>query len=342
MNDPAESGRTSDKDFHLKAVAQATENKTLWWESMSLKNYIALARPDHWAKNVFILPGTLIAWIYSTEVHESLLLRLFICLTAASLIASANYTMNEWLDRSFDKYHPLKKNRPSVTKNIQGKYVVLQYIVLSLIGLYLGSLLSFEFELTLLFFLFMGVVYNVKPLRSKDRVFMDVLSESINNPIRLILGWFVVTNHTFPPSSLLMGYWFGGAYLMNVKRLAEYRFIGDPEQAGLYRRSFRFYDEELLTISSIFYAMTASLFLGIFLVKHRIELILAFPFISLLFTWYFKIGLRKYSAAMNPEHLYKEKKFMAYVILMAFIFIALLLLDIPSLNIFLRQSFPEL
>jgi decaprenyl-phosphate phosphoribosyltransferase len=171
---------------------------------------------------------------------------------------------------------------------------------------------------------------------------MDVLSESINNPIRLLLGWYVVTSYSLPPSSLLMGYWFGGAYLMNIKRLAEYRFIGDPEQAGLYRRSFKYYNEELLTITSIFYAMTSTLFLGIFLVKHRIELLLVFPFISLLFTWYFKIGLRKISVAMNPEYLYKEKTFMAFIILLIFIFAILLLVDIPGLNYFLQKSFPEL
>lgn len=309
---------------------------------MNLKHYIALARPDHWSKNIFILPGTLIAWIYTANPNEDLLWRLFICIAAACLIASANYTINEWLDRSYDKYHPLKKNRPSVAQNIKGGYVYLQYIILSITGLYLGTLLSMEFELVLLFFLFMGIVYNVKPLRSKDKVFMDVLSESINNPIRLMLGWFVVTNQTIPPASLLMGYWFGGAYLMNVKRLAEYRFIGDPEQAGLYRRSFKFYDEKLLTVFCIFYAMTSALFLGIFLVRYRIELILAFPFISLLFTWYFKIGLRKCSAAMNPEHLYKEKNFMKYVILLVVIFIVLLFVDIPALNFFLRKRFPEI
>jgi hypothetical protein len=36
----------------------------------------------------------------------------------------------------------------------------------------------------------MGVVYNVKPIRSKELPYLDVLSESINNPIRLLLGWF--------------------------------------------------------------------------------------------------------------------------------------------------------
>lgn len=129
---------------------------------------------------------------------------------------------------------------------------------------------------------------------------------------------------------------------MGVKRLAEYRFIGDPEQAALYRRSFKYYNEEVLIISSLFYAMTSTLFLGIFLIKHRMELILSFPFLSLLFTWYFKIGLSKNSFAMNPEHLYKEKKFFIYVVLMACLFVVLFLFDIPALNFFLHKSFPEL
>ena len=78
----------------------------------------------------------------------------------------------------------------------------------------------------------MAVLYNVKPFRTKDRLYLDVVSESINNPIRLALGWFVVTSVPLPPSSLTMGYWMLGAYLMGVKRLAEMRLIG-PEAAGI-------------------------------------------------------------------------------------------------------------
>ena len=32
-----------------------------------------------------------------------------------------------------------------------------------------------------------------------------------------------------------------GAFLMAVKRYAEYRMIGDPDRAGLYRKSFSKY-----------------------------------------------------------------------------------------------------
>ena len=112
-------------------------------------------------------------------------------------------------------------------------------------------------------------------IRDRDLAFLDVLSESVNNPIRLLLGWFIVTTELVPPSSLLLGYWMGGAFLMGVKRFAEYRFIANPETAVLYRNSFRYYTEENLLISSFFYGMCSLFFTGIFLIKYRIELILS-------------------------------------------------------------------
>ena len=67
--------------------------------------------------------------------------------------------------------------------------------------------------------------------------YVDVLSESVNNPLRLLLGWFVVTPDVVPPVSLLVAYWMVGAFFMASKRFAEYRSIGDPiEQAALHLR----------------------------------------------------------------------------------------------------------
>jgi len=45
----------------------------------------------------------------------------------------------------------------------------------------------------------MGIAYNVPPLRTKEWPYLDVLSESINNPIRLLLGWFALVSVRFPP-----------------------------------------------------------------------------------------------------------------------------------------------
>ena len=125
---------------------------------------------------------------------------------------------------------------------------------------------------------------------------------------------------------------------MATKRFAEFRLIGDPERAGLYRRSFRFYTENSLLISMFFYALTCAFFLGIFLVKNRIELLISFPFFALLFAWYLKIGLLKDSPVQGSEKLYTRKYFMTYVVLFSLLLVALMLIDIPWLNWLLRHS----
>jgi 4-hydroxybenzoate polyprenyltransferase len=193
-----------------------------------------------------------------------------------------------------------------------------------------------------LFLLVMGILYNVRPFRTKDRAYLDVVSESINNPIRLCMGWLIAVPGTFPPSSLLLGYWFGGAFLMAVKRFAEFRTIGDKAVAGQYRRSFQFYTEESLLASAVFHAMAASLFLGVFLVKYRIELLLSFPFIALLFAWYIRMGYDEDSATQHPEKLLGQRKFMVYVLLLTLLMGVLFVKDIPALNVFLKDRFTEL
>ncbi|MBQ5533398.1 MAG: hypothetical protein IIU04_07600 [Bacteroidales bacterium] len=51
----------------------------------------------------------------------------------------------------------------------------------------------------------MGIIYNVRPIRTKDIPVIDVLSESVNTAIRLLMGWFIVSAVTLPPSTLMLG-----------------------------------------------------------------------------------------------------------------------------------------
>lgn len=152
---------------------------------------------------------------------------------------------------------------------------------------------SVYFAVVALTFWFMGIIYNVPPVRSKDLPYLDVLTESFNNPLRLFLGWFAVVNDTFPPLSLIISYWMAGAFLMAVKRFAEYRFLNNPAIAAKYRTSFRYYNEENLLVSILFYTAMCALFGGIFIVRYRIELILFEPVISGFFAYYLKLGLKE-------------------------------------------------
>ncbi len=309
---------------------------------MNLGNYLTIARFDHWFKNIFVLPGTLIAALLThTPVYQFIWPLLF-GISSTCLISSANYVINEWLDAETDRFHPVKKNRPSVNGKIKSPFVYVEYAIFSVAGLGFATLISPYFLATAVIFLFMGIIYNVRPLRTKDKVYLDVLSESFNNPIRLALGWFVVTSYPMPPSSLVMGFWMGGAFLMAVKRYAELRFINyckKGEKAHLYRQSFNFYNNDNLLIASFFYAICSFFFLGVFLIKHRIELLLSLPFFVILFTWYLYIGMKHNSPTQNPERLFSEKFFIIYVIFLVNLVGILSVFEISWIHWFLKDPF---
>jgi decaprenyl-phosphate phosphoribosyltransferase len=175
------------------------------------------------------------------------------------------------------------------------------------------------------------VIYNVPPVRAKEWPYVDVLTESINNPIRLFLGWFALIPDRLPPLSLVLSYWMVGAFFMATKRLAEYRHMADPARAAAYRRSFSFYNEERLLISILFYATTCALFAGMFIVRYQLELILFVPIGAGLLAYYLKIGLKPNSPVQHPEQLYRQKGFMAVLAVSVAMFVLLMFIHIPAL-----------
>lgn len=300
-----------------------------------LKSYIKIARPDHWIKNIFILPGVVIAFVLLGVPQDIIgaIIKLIVGFMATCFIASANYVINEWLDAEFDKFHPIKKNRPVVTQNMQFAWVMIEYAGCIIVGLGLSLFINKPFLVTEIILLIMGVLYNVKPIRTKDIVYLDVLSESVNNMLRLLLGWFIITDNCLPPSSIMAGYWLGGAFLMAVKRYAEYRMINDPESAGQYRKSFSKYTEATLLCSSFFYALCSTFLVGVFLLKYRIEYIIAIPVMFAMFCYYLYIAHKPDSAVQKPEKLFREKKLMLLVAFFVIVFAVLTVVDIPIMHV---------
>jgi 4-hydroxybenzoate polyprenyltransferase len=302
-----------------------------------MKKYIKIIRIDHWIKQFFIVPGVICALLLTdSEITINTLVKFIIGFIGTSLIASANYAINEYLDAEFDKFHPTKKNRSAVVETLNGKIVWTIWLVFSVVGILIG--INKPFRIVQLWLLVMGILYNVKPIRTKDVMILDVLSESINNMIRLLLGWFIISDSTLPPCSILFGYWMSGAFLMAIKRYAEYIMIDDKELASKYRKSFKYYTEHSLLISAFFYAMCAVFFIGIFLVKYRMELIFFMPFLIGLFCYYFYISFKKDSAVQKPEKLYHEHGLMIYLAVLIVIFILLMTVDIPFIQIFTENN----
>ena len=294
--------------------------------------YVQIARIDHWFKNAFMLLGIVLAVFYRPDVLAwSSAWPLFVAVLATCLVASSNYTINELLDGPNDLLHPEKRFRPVPSGRIVPALAYAQWLALAAIGFWLALSLNFYFFLSALWLWVMGILYNVPPIRTKEWPYLDVLSESVNNPIRLLLGWFALVTDQVPPLSLAIAYWMIGAYFMGMKRYAEYRHIGDKKVAASYRRSFAYYSEERLLGSLFFYATTCALFTGIFIVRYHLELILFAPLGAGLFAFYFHLGVKPNSPVQNPERLYRERAFFIYMIVSSIIFVLLMFTSIPVL-----------
>ncbi len=307
----------------------------------TLAGHLAILRADHWVKNVFVIPG-LVAAVGSDPQHiaPGMWTRVAIGCVSVCLVASSNYVLNEVLDAPSDRSHPVKRNRPVPSGKVSVPLAYMQWLALMAVGLGLGFAVSRAFGFTMLALWVMGCVYNIRPVRSKDVPYLDVLSESVNNPLRMLAGWFMVDTAALAPASLLLSYWMVGCYFMAIKRYAEFRDIGDRERAVAYRKSFGYYTLERLLVSIVFYGSASMLFLGAYIMRYRMELILTFPLVALVMAIYLALAFKPESAVVNPEKLYKEPVLMAAVIACSVAMGVLMVVDVPGLAAIFTPTAP--
>jgi decaprenyl-phosphate phosphoribosyltransferase len=300
----------------------------------TFRGHLAICRVDHWVKNVFVVPGTIVALATdraATRSWTDIGLSVALGVLATCLTASSNYVINEVLDAPSDRRHPTKRLRPVPSGLVSIPLAYVQWIALMAAGLAVALQVSTSFAVTMLILWIMGCLYNIPPVRTKDLPYVDVLSEAVNNPLRMLAGWFMVSPKAIVPASLLLSYWMVGGYFMAIKRYAELRHVGSAI-ASQYRKSFRAYTQERLLVTIVFYASAAMLFLGAFIMRYRIELILTVPFVSLVMSIYLGLAFTDDSAVQAPEKLYKEPYLMTSVILCSILIVLLLFVDVPAIS----------
>lgn len=304
---------------------------------MKFSPYVKIMRIDHWIKNVFMFPGVAIAISFNTLSFDNVasiatIKSIVISFGALCIASSANYTINEWLDRNFDQVHPYKNHRIANKYKFTSKGVYSQYFVLVT-----GVLISFLFQsrstsLFLGLLLIMGIIYNVQPIRLKDKIYMDVISESINNPIRLAIGWHSIMPDKPVPASAFLSFWGIGIFLMSLKRYSEMIVINNSELLGQYRKSFLKWTPDKLIVFTFFGGMIATSFIGVLLVRYRIEYILVLPSFIWIFVEYLKISLKLDPASFAPEKLMAKTKLQLLALLVLGAFLLFTFVDIPVLD----------
>jgi decaprenyl-phosphate phosphoribosyltransferase len=274
--------------------------------------YLRGLRLERWPRSLAIALGSASLFslhrdILATFPPGAIAARLLLAFLLTWIISTANYVVNEIVDAPFDAHHPVKRFRPLVQGEIKKVPFALLGAALMVVGL--GGawiLFSRAFFFAVLALLLAGFVYNVRPIRTKDIPFLDAISESANNPIRFLIGWFAFAPpRLWPPVALLAGWWAFGNFLMTAKRLSEFRLL--KEKAANYRLSHKRYSrtELLLGMAASALVTLASGVYGAIELKIRALLYLT-PFLALYLSLFFRKTLQEKEIMEEPESLLRN------------------------------------
>ena len=124
---------------------------------------------------------------------------------------------------------------------------------------------------------------------------------------------------------------------MTIKRFSEMK-ASQKVSISKYRRTFSKYTPNKLLLISIFYCILCNLFLGIFLIKYKVELILLFPFIAIIFVHYLSLSLEKNPITQHPEKIFLDKKLISYIVASSLLLIIILIYPVSFLDFFQDTS----
>lgn len=288
--------------------------------------YLRALRLERWPRSLAIILGSAAFFflhpdfLYPVRPPQIILvLALTFFLTWAT--STANYIVNEIVDAPYDIHHPSKRNRPLVRGEIRKTPFAIMGIGITAAALVLAAgFFSLSLVLSLLALLAAGFIYNVRPLRTKDIPFLDAISESANNPIRFLIGWYAFApENSFPPVSLLLAWWSFGNFLMTAKRLSEFRLLRD--RAADYRLSHKRYSQNLLLFGMV---ASAAVFLASFtaftLSVRFYRFLIIIPLLLLYLYLFFRKTLREKEVMEEPESLLRNPLIATLTLVLAGLF----------------------
>lgn len=152
---------------------------------MTLKNIVALARPEHWVKNLFLF---LPAFFAARLAEPDILLQATLGFVAFSLTASAVYALNDLVDAPQDRNHPDKRNRPIASGAMSRWEGILSMVALLLAGLSLAAYLRPEMLWLSMLYFIINVAYS---LSLKHLAIIDVSLIGLGFLLRVLAGGVV-------------------------------------------------------------------------------------------------------------------------------------------------------
>jgi 4-hydroxybenzoate polyprenyltransferase len=118
---------------------------------------IRLLRPEQWVKNLLVLLPLLMSHRF---LETALLWRSLAAVIAFSLVASAGYIWNDWLDRHADALHVRKRKRPLASGAVSGRLALAEALGCLLAGFATGWVVEPHLAGLLLGYLGVSLLYS--------------------------------------------------------------------------------------------------------------------------------------------------------------------------------------
>ena len=198
---------------------------------MKAVQIIKLCRPWQWYKNLVIF----LAIMFTSQIFyfDSLVITIqgFISLC---FISSANYILNDIIDRKSDRVNPEKKNRPVASGKINVIEAVIIMLLLVISALFIASTLETRFVYVVIFLFIFTQIYS---LLLKNEAIIDILCIAILFVSRASSGAYLLNVRISP--WLIICTFFIAMFLAVSKRVGELKFLG--KNAAKHRKSLKDY-----------------------------------------------------------------------------------------------------
>lgn len=213
----------------------------------AMRAWIRLFRPTHWTKNAFVI----IPLLFSGRATDaSAALAVLAAFGAFCLAASAVYALNDVLDSSADRSHPVKRTRPVASGQIGAPAATSASLLLAVLAVSLALVAGPATAGWIAGYLALNVAYSFV---LKHMVLLDVFAIAAFFVLRLLAG--SAAAHVHPSVWLLLCGGLLALYLGFAKRRHELSVLGDASAA--HRGVLAHYSAPFLDqISAVLLAVT--------------------------------------------------------------------------------------
>ncbi|MFB6075783.1 MAG: UbiA family prenyltransferase [Candidatus Aenigmatarchaeota archaeon] len=330
------------------------------------KNLLLLMRPKQWFKSFYVIFGAVPAIFLSPFIPYIIVRLLFLGIINLVFIQGVIYSLNDISDLEEDRKHPEKKKRPIASGKVSKRTAKIFSLLLLLIGCSIGYYLDFRIFLADLAFLAINLLYSYKPLRLKDRKYLDVLFPALNFPLRVAVGWWLfepfnearfhlnldvfsneivsdsiqtiffhtpprIINLTAEFSTITLSFVsiMGLTYFLACFLLSMKRLAEKLwlDGAENMRKSLKSYSIPMLKALSISFMVISSILFILLAYSLKYSLMILTPIFLGFMIWYYRLSFQENSPVQKPEKVFTENpKFISTALISLFIGLVVLLI----------------